>query len=141
VRPQPLIAVENVEAISRWYQRLLGCRSAHGGPEYERLVDHEGRLIMQLHHWQVEHHHVPIGDPEAKPYGNGVLLWFEIDDFDAAVDRAAELQAEVVLAPHRNPPEGRPGGPAHREYWLRDPNGYTVVIASPDGEAAVRTGS
>ena len=35
---------------------------------------------------------------------------------------------------HRNPSEG-PGGPAHRELWIKDPDGYTVVIASPDGEA------
>jgi len=135
VRPQPLIAVSDVEASSRWYQRLLGVRSDHGGPEYERLVDADGTLVMQLHDWDVEHHHGGIGDPAAKPYGNGVLLWFEIDDFDAAVERSRELQAEVVLAPHRNPPEG-PGGPAHREIWLRDRDGYTVVLASPDGEAA-----
>jgi hypothetical protein len=90
---------------------------------------------MQLHNWDVEHHHGPIGDRASKPYGNGVLLWFEIDDFDAAVARATELQAEVVLPPHRNPPEGD-GGPDHREIWLRDPNGYVVVLASPDGEAS-----
>jgi catechol 2,3-dioxygenase-like lactoylglutathione lyase family enzyme len=135
MRPQPLIAVSDVEATSRWYQRLLGVRSDHGGPEYERLVA-DGELVLQLHHWTVEHHHGAIGDPEARPYGNGVLLWFEIDDFDQAVQRARELEAEVVLAPHRNPPEGQPGGPAHREMWVRDPNGYLVVIASPDGEAA-----
>jgi catechol 2,3-dioxygenase-like lactoylglutathione lyase family enzyme len=135
VRPQPLIAVQDVEASSRWYQRLLGVRSDHGGPEYERLVAADGTLQMQLHNWDVEHHHGGIGDPAVKPYGNGVLLWFEIDDFDAAVERSRELQAEVVLAPHRNPPEG-PGGPAHREIWLRDRDGYTVVLASPDGEAA-----
>jgi catechol 2,3-dioxygenase-like lactoylglutathione lyase family enzyme len=135
VRPQPLIAVPDVEASSRWYQRLLGVRSDHGGPEYERLVDADGTLVMQLHDWDEEHHHGGIGDPTAKPYGNGVLLWFEIDDFDAAVERSRELEAEVVLAPHRNPPEG-PGGPAHREVWLRDRDGYTVVLASPDGEAA-----
>lgn len=28
-----------------------------------------------------------IGNPKDKPYGSGVLLWFEIDDFDAAVAR------------------------------------------------------
>jgi catechol 2,3-dioxygenase-like lactoylglutathione lyase family enzyme len=135
VRPQPLIAVQDVEATSRWYQRLLGVRSDHGGPEYERLVDGDGTLVMQLHNWDIEHHHGGIGDPAAKPYGNGVLLWFEIDDFDAAVERSRELEADIVLAPHRNPPEG-PGGPAHREIWLRDRDGYTVVLASPDGEAA-----
>lgn len=134
MRPQPLIAVRDVEASSRWYQRLLGCTSAHGGPEYERLVAGD-RLVMQLHDWDVDHHHGAIGDPDARPYGNGVLLWFEVDDFDAAVARAGELGADVVLPPHRNPPEG-PGGPAHREIWLRDPDGYAVVLASPDGEAA-----
>jgi predicted enzyme related to lactoylglutathione lyase len=135
VRPQPLLTVHDVEASSRWYQRLLGCESAHGGPEYERL-ETGGRLIMQLHHWDVGHDHGMIGDPDDRPYGNGVLLWFEIDDFDAAVERAGELAAEVVMAPHRNPPEGEPGGPAHRELWIHDLDGYTVVLASPDGEAA-----
>ncbi|MCE9565761.1 MAG: VOC family protein [Planctomycetes bacterium] len=133
MRPQPLIAVTDVEASSRWYQRLLGCRSAHGGREYERLVSDSG-LILQLHHFEVDHHHGPIGDPTDKPYGNGVLLWFEMDDFDGATVRAAEMGAEVVMPRHRNPPEGD-GGPNHWEIWLRDPNGYTVVLASPDGSA------
>jgi catechol 2,3-dioxygenase-like lactoylglutathione lyase family enzyme len=133
MRPQPLIAVRDVEASSLWYQRLLGCRSDHGGPEYERLT-HGGVLVLQLHRWEVEHHHGPIGDPRSKPYGNGVLLWFEVDDFDAALARAEELKAEIVLPKHRNPPDGD-GGPNHWECWLRDPEGYTVVIASPDGSA------
>ncbi len=94
MRPQPLISVCDVEATSRWYQRLLDCQSGHGGPEYERLVSH-GQLILQLHRWEVEHHHGPIGDPSLTP-GNGVLLWFEVDDFEAAVARAAELRAEIV---------------------------------------------
>ncbi len=80
------------------------------------------------------HHHGPIGDPSSKPYGNGVLLWFEVDDFDAAVARAKSLSAEIVRAKHRNPPHGD-GGPNHWELWLRDPNGYAVVLASPDGSA------
>jgi catechol 2,3-dioxygenase-like lactoylglutathione lyase family enzyme len=133
MRPQPLVAVADVEASSRWYQRLLGCRSDHGGRHYERLV-RDGRLVLQLHAWDVEHDHGPIGDPAARPYGNGVLLWFEIDDFDAAMTRVAELKADVIMGKHRNPPDGR-GGPNHWECWLRDPDGYTVVLASPDGSA------
>jgi hypothetical protein len=39
------------------------------------------------------------------------------------------LRALVVQEPHLNP------GPNHREMWLRDPDGYVVVIASPDGES------
>ena len=131
--PQPLICVSDVEASSRWYQRLLGCASAHGGPEYERLVSGT-KLILQLHRWDVGHDHGPIGDPAITPYGNGVLLWFEVDDFDAAAARAEELAVQVVRPRHRNPAEGD-GGPNHWELWIRDLDGYTVVLASPDGTA------
>lgn len=130
--PQPLICVSDVETSSRWYQRLLGCRSAHGGPNYERLVLRD-RLILQLHRWDRADHHGPIGDP-ALAHGNGVLLWFEIDDFDEALSRVTELRAQVILPRHRNPPDGD-GGPNHWEVWLRDPDGYGVVLASPDGTA------
>jgi catechol 2,3-dioxygenase-like lactoylglutathione lyase family enzyme len=135
MRPQPLITVTDVEASSRWYQRLLGCESAHGGPEYERLVSN-GVLILQLHSFEAEHHHGMIGNPDDKPYGNGVLLWFETVEFDACMTRADEMKAEVFKARHRNPPSGD-GGPNHWECWLRDPDGYIVVIASPDGSAAL----
>lgn len=132
MRPHPLICVRDVEASSRWYQRLLGCRSAHGGPDYERL-EADGQLRLQLHRWDVAHDHGPIGDP-AVAHGNGVLLWFEVDDFDEAAARGVELKAEVVIPRHRNPPDGD-GGPNHWELWLKDPDGYTVVLASPDGTA------
>ena len=133
MRPQPLIAVTDVEASSRWYQHLLGCKSAHGGPHYERL-ECNGKLILQLHHFEVEHHHGRIGNPHDRPYGNGVLLWFEVDDFDAALARLNELKHQIVLPRHRNPSDGN-GGPNHWECWLRDLDGYTVVLASPDGSA------
>jgi predicted enzyme related to lactoylglutathione lyase len=132
--PQTMIAVRDVEASSRWYQQLLGLTSDHGGLEYERLLA-DGVLVLQLHHLDVTHHHGRIADPD-RDVGNGVLLWFgEVADFDDVVERAAQVGATVVRAPHRNPPEGQGNGPAHREIWIRDPDGYTVVVASPDGEA------
>jgi catechol 2,3-dioxygenase-like lactoylglutathione lyase family enzyme len=129
MRPQPLIAVRDVEASSRWYQHILGCTSDHGGTEYERLNSPDGRLILQLHDWSVDHHHGPIGDPNARPIGNGLLLWFEVDDFDAAVARVEASGAEILHPRHRNP------NPNHWEIWFRDPDGYSVVLASPDGTA------
>ena len=131
---QPMIAVRDVEASSRWYQQLLGLQSGHGGPEYERLVA-DGVLVLQLHHREVGHHHGQIADPDSA-VGNGVLLWFgDVTDFDDAAARAEQLAAPIVRPPHRNPPEGEGNGPGHREIWIKDPDGYTVVIASPDGEA------
>jgi catechol 2,3-dioxygenase-like lactoylglutathione lyase family enzyme len=133
MRPQPLICVTDVPRSSLWYRELLGLESAHGGDEYERLQRGDA-LLLQLHGFEVEHHHGRIGDPSIRPYGNGLALWFEVDDFDDAVRRAEAIRAEVVYPPHRNPPAG-PGGPDHREIWLRDPDGYLVVLASPDGES------
>jgi hypothetical protein len=129
VRTQPLINCRDVLASSRWYQFLLGCVGGHGGQEYERLWDPK---LHQLHAFDADHHHGHMGDP-AKPLGNGILLWFEVDDFDAAVKRARELEAPLVLDVHVNPDAH------HREIWITDLDGYTVVLASPDGEAASTT--
>ena len=133
-RSQTMLMVRDVEASSRWYQELLGLTSDHGGPEYERLLA-DGELVLQLHHEGTDHHHGPIGDAgEAR--GNGVLVWFgAVSDFDGVVERAEQLGAEVVKTPHRNPPEGEGNGPGHREIWVKDPDGYVVAVASPDGEA------
>lgn len=86
-----------------------------------------GLLILRLHRFDVDHHHGPIGDRNDKPYGNGVLLWFEVDDFEAAMRRVDLLKPEIVMPRHRNP--------NHWEIWVRDPDGYVVVIASLDGSA------
>jgi predicted enzyme related to lactoylglutathione lyase len=130
---QTLVAVRDVEASSRWYQHLLGLRSDHGGSTYERLVAGE-TLVLQLHRFESDHHHGTIGDPDGE-LGNGVLLWFgETADFDGVIARAADLGATVVLPELRNPPEAEGNGPSHREIWLKDPDGYTLVVASPDGE-------
>ena len=135
MRAQPLICCRDVEASSRWYQRLLDLRSAHGGGAYERLETADGQLVLQLHAFDVEHDHGRIGDPDDHPYGNGMLLWFELADFDAAVERAMELNAAIIHQPHSNPPAGEYGGPNHWEIWLYDPDGYKVVLSSPDGTA------
>jgi catechol 2,3-dioxygenase-like lactoylglutathione lyase family enzyme len=129
LRPQPLIAVSDVEVSSRFYQRLLGCESGHGGRDYERLM-FDGELVLQLHDAHTADHHGIIGDP-ALPYGNGVLLWFAVDAFEAAVDRVRELRAEIVHEPHVNP------NARQWECWLRDPDGYIIVLAGPPRDIEV----
>ena len=132
--PQTMLAVQDVEASSRWYQEVLRLTSDHGGPEYERLLA-DGELVLQLHAATVGHHHAVFTDPDV-PLGNGVLVWFgEVADFDGVVERAQALNAPVVREPHRNPPEGQGNGPGHYEYWIKDPDGYTVAVAGPDGAA------
>jgi catechol 2,3-dioxygenase-like lactoylglutathione lyase family enzyme len=129
IEAQPLIAVRDVRASSRWYAELLGADQLPDHPHrdvYDRIW-RSGRLLLQLHAWDAEEH-PNLVDPDAAPPGHGVLLWFEVGDFDSVVERARRLGAEIIEEPHVNP------APRHREIWLRDPDGYVVVIASPDGE-------
>jgi catechol 2,3-dioxygenase-like lactoylglutathione lyase family enzyme len=130
IEAQPLIAVRNVRASSRWYTELLGADSL---PEHDHRdtydrISASGQLLLQLHAWDVEEHPNLI-DADAAPAGHGVVLWFQVHDFDATVERARDLNAEVILEPHFNP------APEHREMWLRDADGYVVVVSSPDGES------
>jgi catechol 2,3-dioxygenase-like lactoylglutathione lyase family enzyme len=125
VTSQPLIAVRNVRASSQWYRRLLGVESL---PEHEHRDNYDrmlcgGHLILQLHAWD-EENHPNLVNADAAPPGHGVLLWFEVSDFDAAVQRARSLGAQVLEEPDVNPNSGQ------SEIWLRDPDGYVVVIAS-----------
>ena len=84
-------------------------------------------MILQLHRWDA-HEHPYMGDPRSKPCGNGVLPWFQTDGFDAAVEGARTLDAGILEEPHVNTNAN------HRECWLRDPDGYVVVLAGACGE-------
>ena len=121
MKPQPLIAVQDVPATSAWYQRVLGLTSGHGGAEYEQLLA-DNELVLQLHRWDA-HDHANLGDPALQPYGNGVVLWFHDADVVKAYERALAQGADVLEPIKVNPLA------QHREFWLRDPNGYTVVVA------------
>ena len=122
VAAQPLLAVADLPAACTFYEELLGLRDDHGGPEYRRLIDPDGTLVLQLHDRAAGHHHGRLRDPEVPP-GDGVLLWFAVSDFDGAAARSTALGAEVVTDVHVNPN-------AHqRELWLRDRDGYLVVVS------------
>ena len=121
MRPQPLICVRDVQKSSRWYCTLLGCESGHGGEEYERVMKGD-EFVLQLHAWDA-HQHAHLGDVKL-PVGNGVALWFQVDDLEAAVKRARSLKAKVLEDLHLNERAN------HHEIWLRDPDGYVVVLAS-----------
>lgn len=129
---QPLIAVKDVRASSRWYAELLGADSLpeHSHRDLYDRIQCAGHMVLQLHAWD-DDDHPNLTNPDAARPGHGVLLWFEVSDFDLAVERARALHAEVILEPHVNP------RPRHREMWLRDLDGYMVVIASPDGELSL----
>ncbi len=126
---EPLIVVKDVQTSSQFYQDLLQCQSGHGGNEYEMLISDE-QPILQLHR-QETHEHPEIWDPKIKN-GNGIVLWFRTDDFENVVRRARKLNAKIVAEPHVNQ------NALQNEFWIRDPDGYLVVISDKMG--SVKTG-
>lgn len=125
MRPQPLIAVQDVPLSRSWYENILGLHSGHGGDDYERMLNCD-RIVLQLHRWDI-HDHGHLGDPSL-PIGNGTILWFQTDRFDDIVAQAHAHQAKILEGPHVNVNAN------HREIWLSDPDGYTVVVASTPGD-------
>jgi catechol 2,3-dioxygenase-like lactoylglutathione lyase family enzyme len=126
MRSQPLITVTDVPASSHWYQSVLGLRGGHGGDEYEQLFNANEEMVLQLHHWDA-HGHALLGDESLPTRGNGSILWFETDDFDALLARVQSAGADIADGPLDNPLA------QHREVWLRDLDGYVVVVASTYG--------
>lgn len=127
MKAQPLIVVTDVQRSSHWYQTVLGFHSGHGGCDYERLLDGED-MLLQLHRWHA-HDHQHFGQAEL-PCGNGVLLWFQCERIEDAFTRAQDAGAEVLEALQVNENAG------HREFWLKDPDGYVVVVAGERGDLA-----
>lgn len=125
MKPQPLITVKDVPSSREWYEKVLGLCSGHGGDEYERMMWGD-RLVLQLHRWDT-HEHSHLGDPSV-PIGNGAILWFQTDQFDEIVAKVQNHSATVLEGPLVNPNAN------HREIWLSDPDGYTVVVAGRSGD-------
>jgi hypothetical protein len=56
--------------------------------------------------------------------GNGLLLFFRVDDFEPALQRACSLVSRFEEEPHLNP------NTRTKEFSLRDPDGYCVTISA-----------
>lgn len=93
-----IIGVSDVGASFKWYQSLFG------QPE--------------------THEHPSLTSPDHATPGNGLLLFFRVDDFDLALHRARTLFPRLDEEPHVNP------NTQTREFSLRDPDGYYVTISA-----------
>jgi len=123
-RTWTIIGVRDVPASSKWYQSLFGQpRRRPGHPDFDQILDSDGTVLLCLHQWGAHEHPSLLSPDEATP-GNGLLLFFRVDDFDAALQRARTLVTQFDEEPNVNPSTGTP------EFSLRDPDGYFVTISA-----------
>ena len=121
-----IIGVADVALSLAWYQTLLGLpqtRPAHD--DFGQVLDSDGTVLLCLHQWQA-HDHPTLASPEHAEPGNGLLLFFRVDDFDQALSRARKLAPALEEEPNVSPSTGT------REFALRDPDGYYVMISEQD---------
>lgn len=138
-RTWTIVGVADVARSLAWYQDLFGQpRTPPAHDDFGQVVDSDGTVLLCLHQWGA-HGHPSLASPSAGRVGNGLLLFFRVDDFDATLARARALVARLEEEPRLNPRTGT------RELALLDGDGYYVMVSalserspSPGGGRAIR---
>lgn len=119
-----IIGVRDVPVSFKWYESLFGHSGTALGHDYwGQIRDPDGTVLLCLHQWGA-HEHPSLTSPDHAPPGNGLLLFFRVDDFERALERARALVCRLDEEPHLNP------STQTQEFSLRDPDGYHVTISA-----------
>ena len=123
-RTWTIIGVRDVRTSFHWYQSLIGLPPAAPAHDYfAQSLDTDGTVLLCLHEWGA-HEHPSLTSPDHAQPGNGLLLFFRVDDFDAALQRARTLVPKLEEEPNINP------ATQTIEFALRDPDGYCVMVSA-----------
>ena len=119
-----IIGVKDVAVSYEWYRTLLGLPQSSPAHDYfGQISDTDGTVLINLHGWGA-HDHPSLFSPDVATPGNGLLLFFRVDDFDSALERGRKLVGQFDEEPHVNE------NTETLEFSLRDPDGYYVSISS-----------
>ncbi len=107
-------------------RRSLRC-PIHGATVFDQIVDRDGTVLLCLHRWgpsglRGDHYYPSLSQPAKGHEGNGLLLWFVVDHFDSAWERAQTLSASIEEQPNED------NGTCMRAFVVRDPDGYYVAV-------------
>lgn len=123
-RTWTIIGVADVARSFRWYRSLFGQAPADPAHDYfGQILDDDGTVLLCLHKWGSHDHPTLRGAELAEP-GNGLLLFFRVDDFDRVLSHARALVDQLAEEPQLNPATGT------MEFALRDLDGYYVMVSS-----------
>ena len=123
-RTWTIVGVSDVPSSFKWYQSLFGQPETPPGHDYfGQILDTDGTVLLCFHQWGAHEHPSLMSLDEGTP-GNGVLLFFRVDDFEMALKRARALVNRLEEEPHLN------RNTQTMAFSLRDPDGYYVTISA-----------
>ncbi|TMI62544.1 MAG: glyoxalase [Bacteroidetes bacterium] len=117
----PIIAVKDVEASSKWYQSMFDCRSMHGGKEFDVLISEKDEVLICLHKWG-EHGHPTMANPHITP-GNGLIIYFRTGNMNFIRHNVEKTGWPIEEDIHLNPNSMK------KEFSIKDPDGYYLTIS------------
>ncbi len=118
----PTLFVDDVEASSRWYQRMLGAESMHGGPDFEMLSRNDAIGRSSCTGAEADEHgdhRIPAGAPQLAV---ACCSYCEVADVRAMHRIATEMEAVVESEPTFIVAAG------HTEFVVHDPDGYAARL-------------
>jgi hypothetical protein len=116
----PVIAVKDIKASSKWYQSVFNWKSLHGGDHFDILVSEDDEIVLCLHPWEQDKHPTMM-DPDITP-GNGLILYFRTNNMNTIRQNVEKLGYTIEEDIHVNPNSSK------KEFSLRDPDGYYLTI-------------
>jgi catechol 2,3-dioxygenase-like lactoylglutathione lyase family enzyme len=123
-RTWTIIGVSDVPGSLKWYQSLFGqLEVSPVHDHFGQILDTDGTVLLCLHQWGA-HEHPSLISPDHGTPGNGLLLFFRVDDFDLALQRARALVTRLEEGPYVSP------NTQTKEFSLRDPDGYYITISA-----------
>lgn len=130
----PMMIVKNVKRTADWYQDVLGFKvemlmPEQGKPSFARLARDETATMFTGGSDVMTGKAAPKSMVEAVGTRNAqkvVSLYIRTNNLRTEFNRAKRKGAKITLEPVTQPY-------GMREFWMRDPNGYDVVVGAEVG--------
>jgi len=120
IKIDPIIAVKDIEASSKWYKSVFGLRTRGGHDYFAVLLAENDEILLCLHKWEA-HEHPTMINPNISP-GNGLILYFRTENINQIRKNVITLGCSIEEDIHLNPNSTK------KEFSLRDPDGYYLTI-------------
>ncbi len=90
-----IIGVGDVPGSFQWYQSLFGQPETPPGHEdFSQILDTDGTVLLCLHQ-RGAHEHPSLMSPDEASPGNGLLLFFRVDDYDNAPEQGTRSRHPI----------------------------------------------